>query len=46
MMSRAGWHKAFISIVSPAQCHDLVPYMKCDDLLGGLFTPGNTYIND
>lgn len=39
-MSRGGWHKAPMSLLSPDEVHEMVPYMKMDGILGGLITPG------
>ena len=40
MLQRQGWHQAPMWMISPEEIEKQLPFMKLDDVLGGLFTPG------
>ena len=39
-LQRQGWHQSPMTIVPPEKIQEMVPMMKHDDIVGGLFTPG------
>ena len=39
-LQRQGWHQSPMTILPPEKIQEMVPMMKCDDIVGGLFTPG------
>ncbi|XP_057306789.1 dimethylglycine dehydrogenase, mitochondrial-like [Hydractinia symbiolongicarpus] len=45
MISRAGWHDAYMWMLTPEEVCEQVPYMNMDNVLGGLFTPGDGHID-
>lgn len=42
-MQRQGWHKAPQWLVTPEEIAKMHPLLKMDDVLGGLFNPGQFY---
>lgn len=45
-MQRQGWHKAPQWLVTPDEIAKMHPLLKMDDVLGGLFNPGQFYCSD
>merc|ERR1712096_470908 len=41
MMTRAGWHSTPMWMMTPDEIHKHAPFMNMDDIIGGIFTPGD-----
>ena len=44
-MQRQGWHQAPQWLVTPDEIAKMHPLLKMDDVLGGLFNPGQLELN-
>ena len=40
-MQRAGWHPNPQWLITPDEIKEMWPFIKVDDIIGGLFNPGD-----